>query len=47
MGWWLLSVKIADMACVARHNVKLRAGERKLCEERKGVVSENQRLEPA
>lgn len=35
MRWWLLSVKIANMACVARHNVKLRAGRQKLCEGRK------------
>lgn len=47
MGWWLLSVKIASMACVARHNIRLRAGRRKLCEERKKVVSENLRQEPA
>lgn len=40
MRWWLLSVKIADMACVARRNVKLRAGRRTLCEGRKKVVSE-------
>lgn len=35
MRWWLLSVKIANMARVARHNVKLRAGRQKLCEGRK------------
>lgn len=35
MCWWLLSVKIANMACVARHNIKLRAGRQKLCEGRK------------
>ena len=34
MGWWLLSVKIAGMAHVARRNVKLSAGRQKLCEER-------------
>lgn len=42
MGWWLLSVKIAGMAHVARRNVKLSAGRQKLCEEReKKVVSED------
>lgn len=35
MGWWLLSVKIANMACVVRHNVRLRAGRQKLWEGRK------------
>lgn len=35
MSWWLLSVRIADMACVARRNVKLKAGRRTLCEGRK------------
>lgn len=42
MGWWLLSVKIAGMAHVARRNVKLSAGRQKLCEEReKKIVSED------
>lgn len=33
MGWWLLSVKTAHMAFVARHKAELRAGHgRRGCE---------------